>query len=199
MNEPFVPWGTLFGLLFMTMGPVHAVAVFASYGEDDKDPNVRALAGRSLGLLAAAFVAAVLFGDQILASWGVGLPALIGAAGMILIVLSLHATLKPSHAEKPRLLIADARAAEVVFPGLFPPIAIALLIIFAAAAPGLTSKVIILGLGVVILALNWVAMRYSKSIFATIGLAPFQILGAIFAVLQTALGIEFIIDAHRLL
>ena len=63
MIDASLPWGTLFGLLFMTMGPMHAVAVFANFGEHDDAPEVRGLAGRAVGLVAIAFaVAVILFG-----------------------------------------------------------------------------------------------------------------------------------------
>jgi small neutral amino acid transporter SnatA (MarC family) len=47
--------------------------------------------------------------------------------------------------------------------------------------------------------INWLAMRHSKSIIEAIGPTPLQLLGAVFGVLQTTLGIEFILDAYRML
>lgn len=76
-----MPWGALFGLLFMTMGPIRAIAVFGRVGAADDDPAVRALAVRSSALVAAAFVMTVLIGDAVLAAGGVWFPALIGAGG----------------------------------------------------------------------------------------------------------------------
>jgi len=199
MSESNVPWDTLFSLLFMSMGPIHAVAVFARLGESDDDPAVRALADRSLKLLAIAFTLAVFLGNELIGAWGIKLPALVGAAGVILIVLPLHSILRAGHADRPGTDISEMPAAQVVFPGLFPPIAIALPIIFAAATPDLVGKMIILGLGAIILALNWLALRYAKATVARIGHTPFDLIGAIFAVLQIALGIQFVIDAWRML
>jgi hypothetical protein len=34
-----MPWGSLFGLLFMTMGPIRAIAVFSRVGERDDAPG----------------------------------------------------------------------------------------------------------------------------------------------------------------
>ena len=39
MTDGSLPWGTLFGLLFMTMGPIRAVSVFASFGDSDEAPG----------------------------------------------------------------------------------------------------------------------------------------------------------------
>ena len=65
------PAATLFGLLFMTMGPIRAVAIFATVGTDDKAPGVRRLATRAALLTALAFVLAVYGGTGTLASWAV--------------------------------------------------------------------------------------------------------------------------------
>jgi multiple antibiotic resistance protein len=199
MTDASLPWGTLFGLLFMTMGPIRAVAVFANFGDSDEAPEVRALAARVVGLVAIAFAIAVVIGDQALTRWGVGLPALIAAAGIILTMLSLHAMITSGPTATSVINVAEVRAAQVAFPGLFPPIAVTLPIIFTAAAPGLANKAIILALGLLILALNWLAMRYSKTIIKAIGPTPLQLLGAVFGVLQVALGVEFVLDAYRML
>lgn len=183
----------------MSMGPIHAAAVFSSFGEEDHDPAVRALANRSLKLVAISFTGAVLLGDELLSTWGVRLPALIAASGTLLIALSIHSILSPVHSIPKGTTIAGIRATQVVFPGLFPPIAIALPIIFAAAAPGISNKMVILGLGMIILAMNLWALRYSKTIVAKIGRTPLELIAAIFAVLQTALGVQFVIDAWRML
>jgi len=199
MTNGAMPWSTLFGLLFMTMGPIRAITVFSAFGESDDAPGQRALAARSVGLVAIAFTVALLLGDQTLTRWSVGLPALIAAAGIIIIVLLLQAILAPRSPMPQAGSAANMRAADVAFPGLFPPIAVALPIIFAAAAPGLTNKAIIFGLGMLVLALNWLAMRHAFSILKAIGPTSLQLFGAVFGVLQIALGIEFVLDAHRML
>jgi multiple antibiotic resistance protein len=198
MGDGSLPWGTLFGLLFMTMGPIRALAVFANFGKSDEAPGVRPLATRAVGLVAIAFAVAVVLGDQTLNRWGVELRSLIAAAGCIVLVLSLQAMIVPPHEATPVDDITNVRAAQIAFPGLFPPIAVALPIIFAAAAPSIANKATILGLGLLILAINWLAMRYSKTIISAIGPTPLQLLGAVFGVLQVALGIEFILDAYRM-
>jgi multiple antibiotic resistance protein len=199
MNDGSIPWGTLFGLLFMAMGPIRAVAVFGTIGGEDAHPDVRALAARAIGLAAIAFTVALLLGDQSLARWGVQLPALIMAAGIIIVVVSLHSMLSPADSPSQVLPAAKARAADVAFPNLLPPLAVALPVIFAAAVPGAANKAVIFFFGMLIFAIDWLAMRHAKWILAKIGPGTLQLLGAVFGVLQTALGIEFILDAYRML
>ena len=50
-----------------------------------------------------------------------------------------------------------------------------------------------------VLALNWLAMRHAKWILGKIGPTPLQLLGAVFGVLQIALGVEFVVDGYRMM
>jgi hypothetical protein len=61
MNE--MPWGQVFGLLFMTMGPIRAISVFGTVGDSDTDPATRALANRAAAMVAAALIVALMMGN----------------------------------------------------------------------------------------------------------------------------------------
>jgi multiple antibiotic resistance protein len=193
-----VPWGQLFGLLFMTMGPIRAIAIFSRVGEDDSQPEVKALANRSALLVVGAFLVAILMGTGALGAWGVGFPVLIGAGGVALFALSLQVLLVPP-AQGGQIDATKVHAAAVAFPGLFPPIAVVVALIFAVAFPGVETHAAIIGMGLGIIALNWFLMRRSKSILRAIGPVPLQLFGAVFGVLQLALALQFIHDAVAML
>lgn len=89
--------------------------------------------------------------------------------------------------------------AAVAFPGLFPPIAVAIPVIFAAAAPAIGTRLTIMVLGPSVLALNLLVMLFAKVIMRRISQGSLQVLGAVFGVLQAALGVEFVMDAVRLM
>lgn len=189
-----MPWGDLFGLLFMTMGPIRAIAVFSKVGESDAAPGVRALADRSALLVAGAFVLTVLIGNASLGAQGISFPVLIGAGGLVLVALSLQALLVPA-ALAPLLHPEQTPPAAIAFPGLFPPIAVSVPLIFATPFPGWETKLGILALGLGLIALNWLLMIRAKAIIGAIGPVPLQLFGAVFGVLQLALGLQFIRDA----
>jgi multiple antibiotic resistance protein len=193
-----MPWGELFGLLFMTMGPIRAIATFSVVGEDDAAPEVRALARRAAALVAGAFVVTVVIGTGVLGAWGITFPVLIGAGGVALFALSLQALLAPPAAGR-RVDPGQVEAAAIAFPGLFPPIAVVVPLIFAVAFPGLAVKLGILAMGLGIVALNWLLMLRAKAILRAIGPVPLQLLGAVFGVLQVALALQFIRDAVAML
>jgi small neutral amino acid transporter SnatA (MarC family) len=87
----------------------------------------------------------------------------------------------------------------VAFPGLFPPIAVTVPLIFSVPYPGIENKLGVLALGLAIIALNWVLMRKSKAILSAVGPVPLLLFGAVFGVLQLALGLEFMVDAAIML
>ena len=194
-----VPWSSFCGLLFMTMGPLRWIAVFANVGTDDKAPEVRRLAARSAFLAAVAFVLAVFGGTSSLTGWGVSLPALIASSGVVLLALSLQSLLSPTAPRTPPKDPLTTRATTTVFPGLFPPIAVTVPIIFAAAFPDLRTRLAIIGVGLAVILLNWLLTLRAKAIIRAIGSVPLEILGAVFGVLQVALSLQFIVNAVSML
>ncbi len=194
MDAATVPWGQIFGLLFMTMGPIRAIAVFSRVGESDTSPGVRALAGKSAALVAGAYLVAAIMGTGALASWGVSFPVLIGAAGFALFALSLQSLLNPVAASS-SMDPEKTPAAAIAFPGLFPPIAVTIPLIFSFAFPGTEVKLGIIAMGLGLILLNWLLMLKSKAIINKIGPVPLQLFGAVFGVLQLALGLQFMTDA----
>jgi small neutral amino acid transporter SnatA (MarC family) len=194
-----MPWGSLFGLLFMTMGPIRAIAVYSRVGERDDAPGVRALATRSAALVAGAFLLTVLVGDAALSAWGVSFPALIAAGGVVLIALSMQALLLPAAGPPSPIDPERTPAAAIAFPGLFPPIAVSVPLIFVTPFPGWETKAVILVMGAALITANWLLMLRSKAILRTIGPVPLQLFGAVFGVLQVALGLQFVLDAWAML
>jgi multiple antibiotic resistance protein len=150
-------------------------------------------------LVAGAFLLTVLVGDAVLSAWGVSFPALIGAAGFVLIALSLQALLMPSAAPTATIDPATMPAAAIAFPGLFPPIAVSVPLIFATPFPGWETKAAIMGMGIALIVVNWLLMLRSKAIIRAIGPAPLQTFGAVFGLLLVALGLEFFLNAWSLL
>ncbi len=190
-----MPWGQVFGLLFMTIGPIRAIAIFGTFGDSDSAPGVAALANRSAALVAAAYAVAVLMGNGALTAWGVSFPVLIGAAGFALFALSLQGLLNPSAPSSGARDAKKTPAAAVAFPGLFPPIAVTIPLIFSVPFPGAANMAGLIALGLGLITLNWLLMRRSKAILKAVGPVPLQLFSAVFGVLQLALGLQFMLDA----
>jgi hypothetical protein len=69
-----------------------------------------------------------------------------------------------------------------------PPFAVGVLILFAAFFPDLRSQLQMVALAFGLLLADLVAMRHARRILAVIGAGTLQVLGAVFGVLQLALG-----------
>jgi small neutral amino acid transporter SnatA (MarC family) len=190
--------GEFFGLPLMTMGPIRAIAVHSRVGDDDAAPEVQAIAAHAAALVAGAFVLAVMIGTGALGAWGVSFPVLIGAGGVALFALSLQALLAPPTAAR-QIDPSQVEPAAIAFPGLFPPIAVVVPLIFAVAFPGLETKLGILAMGLGLIVVNWLLMLRSKAILRAIGPVPLQLFGAVFGVLQLALALQFMRDAVAML
>jgi len=136
----------------------------------------------------------VVVGTGALKAWGVCFPVLIGAGGVALFALSLQALLAlPAPARQ--IDPSQVEAAAIVFPGLFPPIAVVVPLIFAVAFAGIETKLGILAMGLGLIVVNWLLLLRSKAILRAIGTVPLQLFGAVFGVLQLALALQFISDA----
>ena len=78
------------------------------------------------------------------------------------------------------------------------PVAVAILILYTLGYPATEQRLAIFAVAASILAMNLIAMLAARSFMARIGMAPLLVLGAVFGVLQVALGVEMLLDGLRI-
>lgn len=193
------PLGQLGTLIFMMMGPVSLIPLFAGATRAADPALRRSIALRAFGFAAIALVIAVAIGAGLLMSWGASRPALIIAAGLLLTLASLRHVLGQSHgaapaAEPPKAPPASIALSPLAFPSIVTPYGVGVLIVFVAYAPDSAVKMSILGIALAIMVVNLLAMLFAHRLIQWIGTAPLTILGAVFGVLQIALGLEMVIS-----
>lgn len=120
-----MPLGELFWLSLMAMGPIRAITTFSVVGEDHAAQEVRALEARAAALVAGAVLVTVLIGTGVQGPGGISFPLLIAAGSVALFTLSPQALLAPLAAGSIRG--RRRQRPSPVRPGLFPPIAVAVL------------------------------------------------------------------------
>ncbi len=133
-------------------------------------------------------------GQQVLSYLKISLPALQGAGGLLLLLVSLE--LLTGQANKPTTE-QDVNVALVPLgtPLLAGPGAIVATILFAQKADG-TAQYLSLAVGVVIVhLLIWIAMRFSGAIARVVGDAGITIITRIAGLLLAAIGVQLIADA----
>lgn len=186
----------LFPLMFNMMGPIALIPTFAGLTAGMDAPVRKAVARRAALLALAALAVAVFLGAGALQSWEISKGSLILAAGVIMTLGVLKSmffahpkeTGTPGAAKNPM----DLAVSPLAFPTIVTPQAIAVLIIFVAYFPSIEAKLAMFAVAVVIMIINFGAMHAAHWFMAKVGMVPLLVLGAVFSVLQVALGIEMI-------
>jgi multiple antibiotic resistance protein len=194
--------GKLFPLLFNMMGPIGLIPLFAGLTTGMDDPTRTSVARRAAGLSFIALFLAVFLGAFMLSAWQISNGSLIFAAGLIVTSTALlpivwaggGASLKTSSSQQTPAQLA---VSPLAFPGIVTPRAVGVLIIFVAFFPTLEGKLTVLAVAGLMMLLNLLGMRYAHWFMQNVGMTPLLLLGAVFGVLQVALGIEMMVNGWR--
>ncbi len=189
----------IFTFLFVMVGPLNVLGPFAQVTAHADDQLRRTIALRGFAFALGALLAGSYLGAFLLKKWEISIAALTLAGGIILFLVAIKRILAPDPPEKlaaagehptPALAISP-----IAFPSIATPYGVATLIIFFALG-GPAMQWVIVGLLVLVLLLDLIAMLFARQILRTLGL-PMQVLGAVLGVLQAALGIQIILLAIR--
>lgn len=200
MSEMNVPLGLLGSLLFTLIGPVALFPLFAAV-TGGADVSLR----RRIALLAAgfAFVAlalAIFVGAGAMQSAGTSRSSLAIAAGLILLLTALRNVFAtaPGSVAAPQAPSLGLALKPIAIPGIVTPTGVAVLILFASYFPDTSDRLAMLGMVGAIMAVNTAAMMTAHWFMRVVGPAPLIVLGAVFGVLQAAMGIEMIVSGVKM-
>lgn len=189
--EPSHPLAILAGLLFTLVGPIKAMPTF--YGMtasmEPRARNALALKAAALGALGIALAAAM--GKAKIEKAGISREALGAATGVVLSIIGLM-PLIGIELSSPAKMKSPPDAMDVAFPILVPPYAFGLIILIGLYLPGRTGSIGITALGIVLMAINALAMIVGPMILRRTGSSPLKLLGAVFGIFQLALGIQLL-------
>jgi multiple antibiotic resistance protein len=192
----------IFTFLFVMLGPLKLLGPFVQRTRGLADAMVRHIAFWAFGLATAGILAGSLVGRAMLARWHVSIPALQITGGIVFFLVALRQVLaqyEPGHAPAPEPLPPTpfAAASRLVFPTVLTPYGIAAVIALLAASTESTRMLTILGLVLVVMVLNLVAMSLARRILVGGVVMALQVVGAVLAVLQVALSVQIILGALR--
>jgi multiple antibiotic resistance protein len=179
---------TLFGLLFVLAGPIKAMPVFRalSAGMERRARSTLALKAAAFGALGIALAAGM--AEAMLAKYGVAGPGIAAAAGLLLVLVGVLPILgKDAQPEIP----SPPDALSLAFPVLLPPHAFGLILLFCFYLPEKILTFILLGSA--LMSMNAVAMMFADAVLKRTGMVPLRLLGAIFGILQVALGMQMLL------
>jgi multiple antibiotic resistance protein len=187
-------FGEAFVTLFVIMDPLGTIPVFlALTGGFTMRARARA-AGLAVLVSLGVIISFALFGQQILDYLGIGIPALQGAGGLLLLLVALD--LLTGRAEDPRE-VQDVNVALVPLgtPLLAGPGAIVATIVFVRRSDGVGDY---LALGLAILAVHlalFLALRFSAGIIRVIKDSGIVLVSRIAGLLLSAIAVQLVAES----
>lgn len=201
VGEGTLTFGMVFTAFFVMLGPVKIIAPFAKLTAGMEEGAARRLALEATGIACAGGIVASIFGQRILASWDISLNALRLAAGLVLLLVALRATLD-QYAPPREAPTAEGRGnlafSPLAFPIILTPYGLTILILILAVFGGLERDAAVFAIFLLVMLLDLAVMWFARAIVRRGGwiLALF---GAVLVVMQVALAVELILDALRAL
>lgn len=188
---------------FATIGPVDVAVLFAGLTHGHAPRERRVMALRGCLLAAGILVFFALFGKAVLAAFGISLPALRTAGGILLLLIAIDLVFARSSGGTTTTSDEVAEAAGKrdisVFPLAMPLIAgpgaigaAILLVADAHADPALIAVVV--GAMLAIVLLTFVLLLTATQVQRLFGVTALHVVSRIAGVLLAALAVQFIFD-----
>ena len=193
----------IFTIFFITLGPLKMLGPFAQRTHDLDDATLRRIAVWAFVLATVAAVGGSALGRILAANWQVSTGSLAVTTGIIFFLVALRQLLEgyePPHAPvAPPPLPASpvAAAARLLFPVVLTPYGVAAVILLLASNREPGRVALIIGILMLVMVLNLLAMLYVRRILTGYTMIVLQVVGAVLGVLQAGLAIEFIVYGLR--
>ncbi len=187
-------FGEAFVTLFVIMDPLGTIPVFLGLtGGFTMRGRARA-AGLAVLVSLGVIISFALFGQQILDYLGIGIPALQGAGGLLLLLVALD--LLTGRADDPqKVQDVDVALVPLGTPLLAGPGAIVATIVFVRRSDGVADYV---ALGLAILAVHavlFLALRFSGGIIRVIRDSGIVLVSRIAGLLLSAIAVQLVADS----
>jgi small neutral amino acid transporter SnatA (MarC family) len=196
--------GEIFTIFFITLGPLKLLGPFVQRTHGLDDATVRQIAVRAFLMATISAIAGGFLGSALLSNWHVSIGAMVITAGLVFLLVGLRQILEqyePPHApdaNMPALPASPTAAAlKLLFPMVLTPFGIAAVIVLLALSTESGRTAIIIGMVVVVMLLNLVAMLFARKILVGATIVVLQILGAVLGILQAGLAVQIILRGLR--
>ncbi len=199
------PAAYIFTFLVLMLGPFKIIGPFTRMTKGADAALMRKIALLAILFASITLLVAAFIGELVLANYGIPLPMLALAAGIILFLVALQSTLNqfapltPGN-EAGTLPPPDLKMAltPLAFPTIVTPYGIAALVVFLALSPDLQGRLAIGVIVLVIMLLNLAVMFAARHVGPVLGIS-LAILGAVIGIIQVALGLQIINNSLRAL
>jgi multiple antibiotic resistance protein len=186
----------VFVTLFVIMDPLGTVPIFLSLTATRSHAARRRLAWQAVAVAGGVIGAFAIFGQQLLSSLGITLPALQGSGGLLLLLVALE--LLTGRNEQPTGM-DDVNVALVPLgtPLIAGPGAIVATIVFVRQAHGVADALAIVVAMAAVLLVLYAALRFSLVVWRLLRPSGIQLLTRIFGLLLSAIAVQLVAEAVR--
>jgi multiple antibiotic resistance protein len=185
-------------LLTVTIGPTKAAAMYLSLTAGADPALKRQIAIRSVATAAVVCGVFALLGQMLLGLFHVSIAAMLIAGGIILFVFALHLVLDDDHHDAgapatPRIPSLDVAAFPLAVPLMASPQGLVAIVAIVAAEPGWGTRLLVLGLVLLQMAVNLMLLLFADRIFSKISPAILKVVMRIFGLLLCGLAVQLVI------
>lgn len=187
----------VFFFLFLMLGPFKIIGPFAKMTQHATPQLVRQLAIRAIVFSILAVLIASVMGEKMLGNFGIPVPVLGLAGGLILFLVALSNVIQQftppeNHLEQPAPTLMMALS-PLAFPTIITPYGIAAVIVFMTISPDIDTQLKIGAMVIGIMLINLGVMLLTRHIGKFLFLF-LSIVGSVLGVIQVALGLMIIIN-----
>jgi len=192
-----------FTTYFATIGPPDVAMIFAALTSGDTPAERLRYAWRAIAISAGILLFFALFGHSLLDAFGITLPALRTAGGLLLFLISIDLVFARTSGGVSTTSEETAEAATrqdiSVFPLATPLIAgpgaiAATIVLMADARHGATGHAIVIGAMLLVLAITWVLMLVANTVRRVLGITGIHVISRVLGLLLAALAVQFVFD-----
>lgn len=203
----------VFIIFFVTLGPFKTIPLFLKASKDLDQKELRFLALRGVLIASILVIIISLVLSYIVVNWKISKEALMITGGILLFIPASRLVLNFKLVKEEPLLIekkihtidrdtenlATKALSPVAVPTIVTPIGVVAILYFISKSSNWTEVFIILGILILTMLMNLSSMINSRRIMGFIGATYFQVIGWLFAVLQSALAVQMIYDAYKII
>jgi multiple antibiotic resistance protein len=185
-------------LLLVTIGPTKAAAMYLSLTAGVEPALKRQIAIRAVATAAIVCAVFALLGQALLGLFHVTIPAMLVAGGMILFIFAVHLVLDDDHHDASQDGLRPAPSLDVAaFPLAVPlmasPQGLVAIVAISSADSGWSTRIEMLVLVLVVMAINLVFLLFADRIFSKISPAVLKVVMRVFGLLLCGLAVQLVI------
>lgn len=183
----------IFPIFFLTLGPLRGIPVFAAFTHAMEPRARHALAVRTILIIIIITFLIAFVGRELLEFWGVAREEVTLAGGLIFLLSALKVVFtfgqEPPHAGAPP---SHPALSPLAVPTIISPFGVAAILIYMMIARDADLEMKVVGVMSFVILLDFVGLWFAEAIMKVVGASVLQVVGWIFAVMQTALAVDVI-------